>query len=214
MRGWWISMLVWGFVTLLATLTSGCLIAGYAASIAQGPPKVEAKYKPTSRPMAVVVESSRQKGNAGQIREQLSGLLAVELRRNNVAEVVESYKVHDLRQSDPKAFRAMTVDEIGKKVGAEQVLYVDLLQADVSENTGGVMMKGIVTAEVRLVDVPTGKVLWPQGLGDGYLVSVETPYKATKDSSARDAMREGLARGAADTIAKLFYTWVIPEKEN
>jgi hypothetical protein len=198
-------------ITLLGLTITGCAIAGFAATVLKPPEKVPAKYTPTSQPMAVLVESSRLKGNTNNIRDSLASYLALELRRNKVADIIDPYRIYDLRNVDQRAFKAMTIDGVGRKVGAKQVLYVDLREADVVESTGGQLMKGGVTALVKVVDADSGQTLWPDELQDGYLVTLDTPFTTTSTVTTPDSAREDLARATADAIAKLFYSWVVPE---
>ena len=210
MRGYMVSVLALGLGITLAGVGGGCAAVGVAAYMLEPPKKSVAKYTPTTRPMAVVVENARQKGSAGLIRDQMSGFLVAELREHKVAEMIENHRVYDLRYADVKAFRAMSVDEIGRRVGADQVLYIDLVQADVADVTEGTMMRGSLIAMVRLVDSKSGEVLWPEASEEGFALVVETPLQTQMDRTNVEAMREGLARSAAGTIAKLFYTYNLP----
>ena len=106
----------------------------------------------------------------------------------------------------PKAFRTMKVDDVGKAVGVEQVLFVDLVGADIASSNGGQLIKGTLAGYVRIVDVPTGKTLWPPNLNDGYPIQIETPYTDGNEANV-ETIREQLARSMGDTVAKLFYTY-------
>lgn len=199
---------------LLVTLGSGCAAAGFAAYVLQPPPKVEAKYKPTSRPIVVFVDSDHARGSGAQalaVRDSLASFIVEELQKNKVGEVVESYKVYDLRTSDPKAFKTMTVDEVGRRTGGEQIIYVDLKKVAVGETTGGKLLRGELVAIVKMVDATTGKTVWPDNLSEGYPLDLDTPFTMSDETTSVESMREGIARSAADQIAKLFYTYTLPQ---
>jgi hypothetical protein len=205
---------VLGRIALLAMIAAwagGCVAAGFAAQALQGPPKRKALYEPDPRPMVVLVENARQQGSAGPIRELLTGLLNQALRENKVADPIPGYKLHDLRMADAKAFRDMNIDEVGRRVGAEQVLYVEIVRADIETHTGDTLVSGAVQVLVRVVDVPTGKTLWPDNSLEGWPVIVETPTADYKKVGGVQPMREALARATASKIAKLFYTHLIEE---
>lgn len=217
MRGYlWLKRVV-GAVLLCGVLVwggGGCAAAGFVASAVQGPKKVEAKYKPTTRPTVVVVDSYRVKDGTTEtieFREALASFVTDELRRNAVVPVIDNYKVFDLRMSDPKSFRALSVDGIGKKLGAEQVVYVDLVRARTTEPMGGQAVQGEVSAVVKLVDVPTGKTLWPTESSEGYFVSSDVPFTQKDENTNTPAVREGLARAVALQIGRLFYAYEVPQ---
>jgi hypothetical protein len=201
----------------LLILPSGCAAAGAAAYVLQPPQKVEARYKPTTRPMAILVETYRAKGGGGPggqtvtVRDSLASYVAIELRKNKVTDVVDTSKIFDLRSLDPAAFRKMSIDSVGRRVGADQVLYVDLLKFKVESSIGHDMVRGELQALVKIVDAANGETLWPKGAEQGFEVNVDTPFTRTDDTTTPTTVEDALARSAADQIAKLFYTWTVPE---
>lgn len=195
---------------LAGATAAGCVAAGYIAHVASGPPKVQALYTPTTRPTAVLVDSRNQRGVDSALRDQLASLLTVELEDRKVVPVVAFHRIYDLRHADPRGFRQLKVDEVGRRVGAEQVIYVEILESDFVPTSAGMLLKGSLTAVVRVVDVETGDVLWPTTMSEGYMVAVETPFQERRAASA-DAVREAVCRLMADRIARLFYTYRVEE---
>lgn len=208
-----LSLSAWAVIGLSLTLLTaavGCQAVAAAAIVFQPPPKSEARYIPTTRPMVVFVDSERQAGNAGTIRDTMAALIVDELREHKAGDVLDVDRLYNLRLAKAKAFRTMKVDEVGKQVGAEQVLFVDLVNAEVIVNSGGQLIKGKAQAFVRVVDVPTGQTLWPTNLNEGWPVSVESPYRSGNESSA-DSMKEEMVRAMSGAVAKLFYTYDLPD---
>jgi hypothetical protein len=201
---------VMGLSLMLLVTAVGCQAVAAAAIVFQPPPKSEAKYVPTTRPIVVFVDSDRQSGNAGTVRETITALIVDELREHKVGPIIDIDQLYNLRTKNAKAFRSMKVDEVGKKVGAEQVIFVDIVDAQIIVNSGGQLIKGKAQAFVRVVDVPTGQTLWPTNLNDGWPVMVESKYKSGNESSA-DSMREEMVRAMASSVAKLFYTYNLEE---
>lgn len=202
-------------MTVLLMAGGGCQAAGFAAAMLKPPVKVEAQYKPpTTRPIAVLVDSDRARGSGAQalgMRDSLASYIVQELRKNEVGIIIDSSKIYDLRTSNPKAFKTMSVDEIGRRVGADQVIVVDILKVNVSESTGGQLLHGELSALVRVVDAKTGQTLWPANLSDGFPMDIDTPFTQTDDTTNMATVRDGIGLGAGDQIAKLFYTWTVPE---
>lgn len=198
----------------LSLTGAGCAALGLAAHVLQPPRKVEAQFVPTTRPVAVLVESYRVKAAAGgatlTLRDTLASFVVEELRKHRPEGVVlDSHKVYDLRNRDARAFKAMTIDEIGRKLGVEQVIYVDLIRAGVMESTGGDLVRGEMTAMVRVVDSATGRTLWPTEVQDGRAVGVDTPFTRVDDTTNANTVADGITRATADQIAKMFYTYTV-----
>lgn len=206
-----VSTLSVAVLLLIGGAMSGCAAAAYTMVLLKPPEKIPPLYVPSTRPTAVLVESYRVKGNVLGVRDSLAGFISAELEKNKVAEMVPTHRVYDLRTSDHRAFRALTVDQIGRKVGAEQVIYVDVLEARVVESVGNQVVAGRVSAQVKVVEVATGRTLFPSGLEEGHLVSVETPFARTDDLTTPERVKEALCRTAASQIARLFYTYTVPE---
>lgn len=195
---------------LLLAGAVGCQILGATAYVLQPPAKSEAKFKPTTRALAVFVDDQRQAGNASGICDSIAALAVEEMREHKVGQMVDVERIHDLRLKNPKAFATMKIDEVGKSVGAEQIIYVDMIAAEVNVNSGGQLIKGKAEANVRVVDCKSGRTLWPTDLAAGYHVGVESPYRSPNESNA-DLMNDEMIRAMAGEIAKLFYTYTIEE---
>jgi hypothetical protein len=195
----------------LSLLAGGCAVAAYSAAMLQPPGRVKAQYKPTTRPMAVLVESYRTQENVVDIGDSLSSLLVREMNENKAADVLGANRVYDLRQSSPARFRTLTVAQVGQMVGAEQVLYVNILRAEVMRSVGNQLAGMTFKAQVKIVNATNGETLWPTQLSEGFLVTVESPLARSPDAEDMHALQEGLARQAAAAIAQLFYSRVIPE---
>jgi hypothetical protein len=190
------------------TMLAGCSVVGAAAYVFRPPEVSKAKYVPTTRPLAVFIDSERQSGNLGPtVKDSVAAFLVTELREHKVGGAIQDVeRVYDLRLKDRKAFRTMKVDEVGKAVGVEQVLYVDLTEASIEFSNGGALMKGHINGYVRIVDVASGRTLWPDSLNDGFPASVESPFVNGNEATA-ESLKETLSRSMADAIAKLFYTY-------
>jgi len=99
----------------------------------------------------------------------------------------------------------MSISQIGKLVGAKQVVYVNLTETSLIAAQGSDVLNGKVTARVKVVDVETGQARWPTDAADGFPVSVSTPMAMARDEQHETALREKLLAAAADRISRLFY---------
>jgi len=67
------------------------------------------------------------------------------------------------------------------------------------------MAKGQGEARVKVIDVATGEVRWPQDIADGYPVTVETPYIPLREGASERTVQEQVAQKMSDGLARLFY---------
>lgn len=185
-----------------------------------GPPTVKPKYGVQPRQSVVMVENYRQPSAAADDADRMGQILTDELKVHPLVlppeNWVEPTKVAALRSLRPGDFGRMTVADVGKAVGANQVLYVDLTTVDVGAAAGGNYYKGRAAAMVKWVDAVTGATLWPADTADGYPVSFETRIRGAQDGRTPDMVRVEALRGLAGNVGRLFYPYKpdeIPEVE-
>jgi hypothetical protein len=193
----------------------GCVIVGALTNKIIPEAPVPARYVPAKdKPMLVLVENYRNPGAAGLDAQRVALHVAEALRRYRVAPVVDPDAAESLRSRDD--YHAMKVQDVGRAAGAQQVLYVNLQQFALDNTVGGEMVKGRAELRVRVVDVATGNTLWPRDTPEGAAVTAESPWSRTAGGAAQGtpepALRDEVARSAADQIVKLFRKWR-PEDE-
>jgi hypothetical protein len=191
----------------------GCSLLGGLAYKLSPPATTPAQYKLGIDPAVVLVENSRNPSQTEVDASLVAALLRDDLARHKSAVLVEQHAVLRLRDRDPAAFAKMSITEIGRAVGAQQVVYVDLHRVSVEVDSGNQMVRGAVEASVRVIDVRTGANRWPQDVPQGVPIGFETPYtdigRQMTDASVRRVLHEKLVR----TIGRLFRDWV-PETDD
>lgn len=201
-------------LALLAAAASlpagGCDVAGAVLYKTVGPMPVDAEYVPEKKPMLVFVERYNTGAGGGGIdaaqeAEGLAVAIREALEAKQIAPQVDPMSVSDLRVRDPMGFRTMTVSKIGQEVGAEQVLYVNLLQSTLKTTEGSDLSKGQMAVRVKVVDASTGQVLWPVDAADGRPVTIQTPVASAREGISPTVARANMTRQMADSVAKLFY---------
>ena len=201
------------FVFLFSFLT-GCEALGVAAYKLHGPAKVPAKYVPAQAPMLILAENYRNPSSAAAHADVLGQLVAKEFERKKIAPLVPAEKLQELRDArGPAEFKKMSVSSIGKAVGAQQVLYIQLERSDVTPLSGGDSLIGETAATVKVIDVASGETLWPNDVAAeaGYPVATATKMGAQNGGAVAD-VRQRMYAQLSDQIAKLFYKWQ-PEYE-
>ncbi len=198
--------------TACAVSVGGCAVAGVMADRLRGPTVIPAAFELPERPTAVVVESYSVGQNAMD-SDVLASLITAQLENYRVAPMVPQHRVYDLRVADPKHFRTLTIAQIARAVAAEQVIYVDLRSADIDGPLGTRMVKGELTAYVKVVSAADGVQMWPKQSSEGEAISLETGYIEQSDGVDSLAVRERLTRAAAMRIATLFFNYTPPDSD-
>jgi hypothetical protein len=191
---------------VLGALVSGCGGLSAVAYKVVGDPKTPAEYKPAAdKATLVLVENFK---NPDQYRVESTLLerdIAAKLRENKAAKVVPGEKLEDLRSADGAGYRKMKVNEVGKAVGAKQVIYVNLSKFSTESAIGSTEMAGKAEALVRVIDVESGRVLWPSDNSAGREVKYETKHEEAVDFSDHGAVQEQISQSLGERIARLFY---------
>jgi hypothetical protein len=192
---------------------SGCSALGVAAYKLHGPAKVPAQYVPAKRPMLVFVENYQHQSSVNAHADLLGRMLVKELEARKIAPLVSLDKLQELRDAKRAEFATMSMAAIGREVGADQILYVQLHRSDVTPMSGGDSLTGQTAASVKVVDVATGDTLWPSDTAaeTGYPVAAATQLGTDRGTNVQD-VRQQLYVQLSHQIARLFYKWQ-PEDE-
>ena len=202
-------LLPFSFFLLLSL--PGCTALGVAAYKLHGPAKVPAMYVPQPKPMLVLVENYQHQSSVNAHADLLGRMLVKELEARRIAPLVSLDQLQALRDARPREFQTMSMASIGREVGAEQILYVQLHRSDVSAVAGGDALTGQTAASVKVVDVATGDTLWPGDAGGeaGYPVAAATQLGANNRAGGGNVqdVRQRMYFDLSHQIARLFYKW-------
>jgi hypothetical protein len=188
-----------------AVLCGGCAVGGVWQSIF-GPNKIKAKYVLPKVPTLVLVENYRNPAVSQIDADLVASELCDQLRQNNLVPLVDPDKLTAVRDTDAAKYHAMSQVDLGRAVGAKQVIYVELLESSVEADSTESAARGRVSADVRVVDVDTGLTLWPLDSAQGYPLSADVPYNRA-DPDRVTAMHAQMLAQLSDALAKLFYDW-------
>jgi hypothetical protein len=207
----------------LCTL-AGCAAAGVAAYKVFGDTPVDPAYQLPKVPTVVLVENFQSPDATRDDADQLARNIIDDLRKKDKRDkkgavaveflpLIDPMKVYDLRSNDPVKYRKMRIQEIGRAVGAKQVLYVDLGGAGVQTMMGSDMLRGAGSARVMVVNCETGQTQWPQESGAGYPVGFESKLLRPADDITYDRVRNRTLEALAHRVGRLFYKWKPDEEE-
>jgi hypothetical protein len=199
-----------GMLLMLASL-GGCEAAGILASDATGQPTVKAKYVPDKQAsMLVLVESYDLAVDSDIESQHIALTLGRSLTEAKVASIVDPQVLEKLRDSDPDKYNKMTIAEIGRKVGARQVLYVDIQRDEIVKPPGSGQMRGHIEAVIKVVDSATGNTRWPLD-ESSERVQYTSDWTPESASSTESDLRAKMADQMADDISKLFHDYQVDQ---
>lgn len=193
-------------ILLAAALAGGCAAAA-AGFKAIGPGSIPAQFVPPKEPTLVLVENDQAAAGAEADCDRVGRYISQEWKEHDVAPLVDFSALTQLRDRDPDAYRKMSIAAIGRATGAKQVLYVSLSEYGADYVIGGDESQWKAQAKVKIVDATTGQCRWPQDLGDGLPLNVNTDPKASDIEGDYYAARDAMNKTLADKISKLFYSW-------
>lgn len=190
----------------LVLALAGCNVIGALAYKTAGPPAVPAEFKPPQRPTLVFADANEAGRATFADADALARFVERQLIDRQVCPMVGSDRVLDLRGRDVK-FSRWSIAEVGRSVGAEQIIYIDVTEARISQVIGARSQRGFASARVRVIDAAEGALLWPTESQQGYPVQFETPLTSLDDRLTPVEVRNAALLGLADQIGKLFYDW-------
>lgn len=183
----------------------GCAIFGAIAGKTMGPPKVAAEYQPPKdQPLVVIVENYRHPADLQQQSDELAMFISNKLEAAKVAPIVPADQVVSLRTEKGAAYDKMKIPDIGRAVGAKQVVYVNLRECSFEGVIGADDIRCNVDVLVKVVDVDTGQTKWP-GVGDGKEFPIHTDYSHSEGRKTEEAIRDQVLDDLSDGISMLFY---------
>ena len=203
-----------GALALMPCL-SGCAMIGAMAYKMSPDVTVPARYVPKKEPMVVIARTSQNAGGAALEAERLGRYVTEDLKDHKIGPMLDPSALTQFQSrraggsvwaaavTTAPAARPMTLAELGRAVGAKQILYVDLTAFSVESALGTDMVKGQAEARVRVIDADTGQTRWPTDTTQGYVIPLSTPFAATGEAAVRERMTKDLAT----RIARLFYSW-------
>ncbi len=191
---------------------SGCNIAGGVAYLVDGPPRLSAEYFMSDRPTVVYVDdraNTISTSNARSIRLAIADTVSRELMVKRVVTVTISPRdAMAAALARDRHGDLMAIDAIGKEVGAEQIVYIEML--GFSDRPDGVTPQPTAMCRVRVLDVTEQMRLFPdpesQEVGRSLQVNIPQIDDALlRSQSSRLKIHLALAEETGDRIAKLFY---------
>ncbi|MEM7625652.1 MAG: hypothetical protein AAF333_08490 [Planctomycetota bacterium] len=207
-------------------IAGGCQGAASLLSVISGPDVVPARYVLPDEDTAVLVDDPQNHLDNPSLSRQIGTTAVYHLRLTEEAlpeaEFIEPREVARLERRLARDWATTPIDEIGRQLGADQVIYAKVVSA--SGQIEGNLVRPTATVEVKVVRSEDGARLWPasRGLvdpaappGPGYRFTVEMKYQTREGSIGHRDTPHDLQRQLADELglelARIFYPWKRPE---
>jgi len=199
---------------LLAFGPIGCgPVIGWFVNAFAPPKKIKAVYTPPKdKKIMVFVDDLLNPISYEPIKGELTDQLNRQLVEHRLAAQTVPYEdLLDLIAVTPD-FNTLSIGEVGQKLGADIVLYVQIDWFSLREAEGSPLWKGRMEATVWMVDVEMAMRgesrcrIWPDDRSTGYrLEPLEMPAEANSSESYGRTLAKTMAHRMAEKIARLFY---------
>ncbi len=189
----------------MSLFSGGCALFGLIAYTLT-PPTVDARYEPPKTPMLVLVENRQNPGMFVAEADELTSYIIDDLAAYKVGPIVDRQKLEALRDSRNDISK-LTISQVGREVGAKQVLYVDLRRINIGRTIEGVPTHGRIDAMVHVVDVDSGRTTFPQ-IGEAWPIDYETSLAHDVNGPDPTLVRSALTRATGTTIGRLFHDYI------
>ncbi len=203
-----------GLVAAAGAALSSCNIVGPAAYLIGGQPKVDAQFALSDRPTVVFVDDPENILPARRLRRLIGDRVAQELMVKKLVSITISSADAMAVAGRERFGEQMPIDAIGRAVGAEQVLFINMVAFSLSPE--GITPRPSGACQVKVIDVTNRERLFPTedsgfASSSGYPVQVamrQVSLERYRTTSSRRRINEQLANEIADQITKVFYRHV------
>ncbi len=204
-------------VALAITLfvATGCETVGYVADVIAGEQNIPAAYEPQERATLVLVEDPLGKLPTPDLAPRIAGRVSDHLTDQQVvSQIIPTTVLNRFITQTPDYHthpENWPIDKIGRQVGAEQVIYIVVQSFQLSEDNA--IYRPVAEVRVKVVDVASGKRLFPTHTTAGYPVVTRQFYRSMEGSSGTtdNIVSRQLADQLAAEVAKLFYEHTPPQ---
>ena len=198
-------------------LLSACNILGPAAYIAMGQPEVEAQYELLDRPTVVFVDDRMNAIpiNSSRLRRAIADQVTMDLmEREILTQTISPRDAVALARNSDRRGELLSIQSIGEKLGAEQVIYVEMISFRGSPD--GFTPRATGSCRVKVIDTVKHSRLFPApdalaGYEEVQVVSPPFSPELFQSSQGRAEIERMLAALLGDRVGKLFYEWVPDE---
>lgn len=194
-----------------AAALGSCNILGPATYLAMGQPKVPAMYELEDRPTVVFVDDRNNAIpiNASRVRREIASDATEQLMKLDLVTVtISPGDAMALSRNRDRDGNLMTMGELGEAVGAQQLIYIEMLSYRGSPDN--VTARPSAACRVKVLDIVNKVRLFPAADAERSWqeVIVQCPPVSPelyRTSNGRQQIEQLLSAAIADQVTKLFY---------
>src|SRR5262245_15515631 len=144
----------------IASMIGGCNIVTPAAFILSGPPTVDALYTLQDVPTVVYIDDRSNQVNPVSLRRVIGDTASEDLMvQKLVTTTISPQDAMNIAARNDRNNQIMPIEEIGKAVGAKQVIYVEMVQF--ADTPDGYTPRPTAACRVRVIDIENRKRVFP-----------------------------------------------------
>jgi len=192
-------------VILLTVLLTGCG-PFYGLFIAPLIPKkkIMAEHEMQEKNVLIWVEISAATEHSPILRRELTLKMKEELAINEaVGQVVDYDRLVQFRHRNPR-LAELSIKELGEKFQAQEVLYILINKYKLKHEAGEGYCRAAGGGYVKVIDVATGRRLWPTGQNHRFFHVDEGVTMGTGQQFENEQVRK-LCESIAKKIVPFFY---------
>ena len=192
----------------LTTILVGCNIPNtlYAIFIAPliPPPTVEAEHSMADKTLLIWIDDTAVGPKHHSLRRELTMQMRKHLEDHQaIGDTVEYLKITQFRMTHPE-FIDMSIQELGKRLQAQQVMYLFINQVQFYHEAGEGYYQPSLSGSCKIVDVNLGERVWP--IDQSYQsFAVTQPMIEGKGTEFEDGLIQKLGAAVAQEIGPYFY---------
>ena len=196
-------------VGVLPMVLSGCIgpippLLGLLAGGESETVEVAAECVLPAGRMVILIDSRSEVASQSGVRPLLATELGTEIRRYGMApEIVGFEEVSNFETYTPN-FNQMSVAEVGKGLGANLVLYVEVLDFSLGRLVDKPSGRGMIRVRAKVFDVEGNRRVWPEQETLGRELGAQTGFREQEGADYRHVFTQDLCRRAAGEIVKYF----------
>lgn len=204
-------VIVVSIMLALMMFLSGCNIITPLVILFAPDPKTDAVYKLQNRPTVVFVDDQKGVVSPTTLRRMIADRITQDLMlKKVVTRTISPRDAEAVARRHDKHNKMLPIDVIGREVGAEQVIYVEIIEFKDRINRYQLRPKGV--CRVRVLDVTNRVRLFPapDAAESSHTVEIlldEFQSELYNSRGTRSKIGEVLANQLGDLTAKLFYKY-------
>jgi len=192
--------------SLILVGAGGCAIPSAFLYKFMGPGKIPPKYVVPQQPLLLLVENAHSGSVAMPEADALARVVYDDLAEHKVAPLIDPVKIHDLRDQNPNDFARWSIAEIGRRLGAKQVLYLHVDHLDIEAAGAEDIVRLKIGIRAKVIDVATAQTSWPQS-GETESYNYESPLQRVEPGASTSGLNQQVLRQSGQEIARWFYAY-------